>query len=191
MTQHKIAQILNARAPKKLSQGDFKLASVLVPIQERPDGDHLLLTLRAKELNSHGGQVAFPGGRVEPEDPGPLETALRESWEEIGLEPEQVKILGQLDQTTAAGHYLITPFVGLIPFPYDFHLNQAETSEVFTVPIAALLDPKRARLEERAFPSVRNEPIYHFQYEHWDIWGATARIIKQLLDLTYDSPPRS
>jgi len=191
MTQHKIAQILNGRVPKRLSEGDFKLAAVLVPIQERPDGDHLLLTLRAAGLNSHGGQVAFPGGRVDPEDEGPMRTALRESWEEIGLEPERVQILGQLDQTTAAGHYLITPVVGLVPFPYDFRLNQAETAEVFTVPIAALLDPGRARLEERAFPSQRNEPIYHFQYERWDIWGATARIIKQLLDLTYDPLSRS
>lgn len=187
MTQHKIARILNGRVAKKLSEDDFRLAAVLVPIQERPDGDHLLLTLRAAGLNSHGGQVAFPGGKVDPEDAGPLETALRESWEEIGLEPDHVQILGQLDQTTAAGHYLITPFVGLIPFPYDFRLNQAETAEVFTVPIAALRDPGRSRLEERPPFSLRGDPIYHFQYKQWDIWGATARITKQLLDLTYDS----
>jgi 8-oxo-dGTP pyrophosphatase MutT (NUDIX family) len=191
MTGHKIARILNTRIPRNLGGGGFKPASVLVPIQERPDGHHLVLTLRAAGLNSHGGQVAFPGGRVDPVDLTPLETALRESREEIGLEPRHVQILGQLDQTTAAGHYLITPFVGLIPFPYDFRLNEAETAEVFTVPIAALMDPRRTRLEERPPFSLRGDPIYHFHYERWDIWGATARITRQLLDLAYESSGES
>lgn len=134
-------------------------------------------------LNSHSGQVAFPGGGVDPRDPGPLETALRESHEEIGIDPCHVRILGQLDQVTAASNYLVTPFVGLIPFPYRFRLNLNETAAVFSVAIAALLDPKCMSVDTRRIAT--RGPIYHFQYQGWDIWGATARIIKQLLGLVY------
>ena len=136
-------------------------------------------------LNSHRGQVAFPGGGIDPKDPGPLEAALRESHEEIGLDPRHVRVLGQLDQVTAAADYLVTPFVGLIPFPYEFRLNPAETAAIFSVPISALLDPKFFSAEPR-FSTRRSDPIYHFHYQGWDIWGATARIIKQLLELAYD-----
>lgn len=136
-------------------------------------------------LSSHRGQVAFPGGRVDDHDSGPLAAALRESQEEIGIEPRHVRVLGQLDQVTAASSYLVTPFVGAIPFPYEFHLNPAETTAVFTVPISALLDPGCFSMEPRVFALPRREPIYHFHYQGWDIWGATARIVNQLLELAY------
>lgn len=185
MVADKIFAILQSRAPQTLSGEQFKPAAVLVPIQEQADGDYLVLTQRAEMLNSHRGQVAFPGGRVDPEDQGALEAALRESYEEIGIEPAHVRILGQLDQVTAAANYRVTPFVGLIPSPYEFRLNLAETAAVFSVPISALLDPGCFRVEPRFFPPHRRDPIYHFHYQGWDIWGATARIIKQLLELAY------
>ena len=165
--------------------GGFKPAAVLVPVQERSDGDYLILTQRAEMLNSHRGQVAFPGGRIDPRDSGPLAAALRESHEEIGIEPGHVRVLGQLDQVTAASNFLVTPFVGLIPNPYEFRLNHAETAAVFAVPISALLEPGCFNAEPRPFGSPRRDPIYHFYYEGWDIWGATARIITQLLELAY------
>lgn len=189
MIADKIAKILQSRSPRSLSGHQFRPAAVLVPLQEREDGDYLVLTQRAEGLNSHSGQVAFPGGAVDPQDAGALETALRESHEEIGIDPRHVRVLGQLDQTTAAAHYLVTPFVGLIPFPYEFRLNEAETTQVFAVPIAALLDASCFRMEARQSISGRSDPIYHFQYKQWDIWGATARIIKQFLELGYDYPP--
>lgn len=185
MIANKIFSILQSRAPQALSGEQFKPAAVLVPIQERAEGDYLVLTQRAERLNSHRGQVAFPGGRVDPRDSGPMAAALRESHEEIGIEPGHVRILGQLDQVTAAANYLVTPFVGLIPSPYGFRLNQAETAAVFSVPISALLEPGCFSVEPRSFSSQRRGPIYHFYYEGWDIWGATARIIIQLLELAY------
>lgn len=185
MAADKILEILQSRTPLTISREQVKPAAVLVPIQEQKDGDYLVLTQRAEMLNSHRGQVAFPGGGVNPEDKGDLEAALRESHEEIGIDPRHVRVLGQLDQVTAGSNYLVTPFVGVIPSPYKFCLNLAETAAVFSVPISALLDPKSFSMEARFFADYPREPIYHFHYEEWDIWGATARIIKQLLELVY------
>ena len=181
-------EVLQSRTPKTLSGRHFRPAAVLVPIQEGPDGDHLVLTQRAEMLNSHSGQVAFPGGSIDPGDRGPLEAALRESQEEVGIDPSHVRILGQLDQVTAASSYLVTPFVGLIPSPYEFSLNQNETTAVFSVPVSALLDPGSLWVDTTRFPGWG--PIYHFQYQDWDIWGATARIVKQLLELVYGFQPQ-
>ena len=185
MIADKIFTVLQSRTPRTLGEERLRPAAVLVPIQERADGDHLVLTQRAAMLSSHQGQVAFPGGRVDQEDAGPLQAALRESEEEVGIRPRDVRILGQLDQVTAAANYLVTPFVGVIPFPYEFRLNPAETTAVFSVPVAVLLDPERFRTEARPYLSSRRDPIYHFHYQGWDIWGSTARIIAQLLELAY------
>ena len=177
-------EILRTRTPKAIAGDDFRLASVLAPIQERPDGDYLILTLRSKNLSSHSGQVAFPGGSVDPGDDGAVAAALRETQEEIGVDPGHVRIVGQLDQVFAGYNFLVTPFVGLIPHPYEFHPDPRETAAVFAVPVAALLKQDALTLDHRL--SRRSEPIYHFQYQEWDIWGATARMVKQLLELVYD-----
>jgi 8-oxo-dGTP pyrophosphatase MutT (NUDIX family) len=176
-------EILKTRVPLKLTGNHFRPAAVLVPIQQRADGDHLVLTQRANNLNHHSGQVAFPGGRVDPTDSGPLETALRESHEEIGIDPEDVRILGQLDPIAGAYNFLVTPFVGFIPHPYDFHLNPNETAAVFTAPVSALLDPRAVCLDTRLLAA--RGILYRFEYQDWDIWGATARIVRQLLELVY------
>ena len=183
MAADKITRVLQSRVPRLLAGEWFRPAAVLVPIQEREDGDYLVLTQRTEMVNSHKGQIAFPGGGVDPADSGPLAAALRESYEEVGIDPGDVRILGQLDQVTAGANYLVTPFVGLIPSPYEFRLNPAEATAVFSVPISALLDPACFRVDERLYG--RHGPIYHFRYERWDIWGATARIITQLLELVY------
>jgi len=115
MVADKIATVLQGRAPKNLSHPSHRLAAVLMPIQEREDGDYLVLTKRAEELNHHRGQVAFPGGRVDAEDRGELEAALRESYEEIGIDPSDVRVLGRLDQVTAAADFVVTPFRGNYP----------------------------------------------------------------------------
>jgi 8-oxo-dGTP pyrophosphatase MutT (NUDIX family) len=185
MSINKIIEALSARAPQTLAAAEFKLAAVLVPIQQRPDGDHLVLTQRAVGLNTHGGQIAFPGGRIDPSDSSPLAAALRESEEEIGLKPADVRVLGALDQVTAASDYLITPYVGVVSHPYDFRLNLAEAAVVFSVPVSALLQPGCFKAEPRLYPPERRDPIYHFYYQDRDIWGATARIIMQLLEIAY------
>lgn len=176
-------EVLSRRTARMIPGADFRPASVLAPIQQRPDGDHIILTQRSANLSSHSGQVAFPGGGVDPQDPSPVAAALREANEEIGIEPGDVHILGQLDQVVAGYNFLVTPFVGTIPYPYDFRLNPLETSAVFAVPVQALLSEGVLSIDSRL--SRRWGPIYHFQYEDWDIWGATARMVKQLLELVY------
>jgi 8-oxo-dGTP pyrophosphatase MutT (NUDIX family) len=183
MVADKIASVLQSRSPRNLRGDHYKLAAVLMPIQEREDGDHLVLTKRAEQLNHHRGQIAFPGGRVDADDCGELEAALRESYEEIGIDPTHVRVLGRLDQVTAAYDFIVTPFVGVIPPFYEFRLNPAETDAVFSVPVAALLEPNCLAIADHL--SSHGEPVYHFYCNGWDIWGATARIIVQFLELIY------
>ncbi len=183
MVADKIATVLKSRPAKNITGRRCIPAAVLMPIQERADGDYLVLTKRAELLNHHRGQVAFPGGRVDAGDRGELEAALRESHEEIGIDPAHVRVLGRLDQVTAAYDFVVTPFVGVIPAAYEFRLNPIETAAVFSVPIAALLEPKCVTIADHL--SSHGEPVYHFYFDGWDIWGATARIIVQFLDLVY------
>jgi len=183
MVADKIASVLKSRSPKDLTHLRYKLAAVLMPIQEREDGAYLVLTKRAEDLNHHRGQVAFPGGRVDPDDRDELQAALREAQEEIGIDPAHVRVLGRLDQVTAAYDFVVTPFVGIIPAAYEFRLNPLETAAVFAVPVAALLEPNCVTIADHL--SSHGEPVYHFYYDDWDIWGATARMIVQFLDLVY------
>ena len=183
MVADKIASVLQARVPHIIRGSQFKPAAVLVAIQQREDDDYLVLTKRSEELSHHRGQVAFPGGRLDQGDVGELQAALRETHEEIGIDPSHVRILGRLDQVTAAYNFVVTPFVGIIPSAYEFRLNPFETEAVFFVPINALLEPKSLTVADRL--SSHGEPIYHFYIDGWDIWGATARIIVQFLELVY------
>ena len=120
-------------------------AAVLIPLIDRPIGVNLLLTLRSEALLKHSGQVAFPGGRVDESDTGVVEAALRETREEIGVEPEAIEILGEIPQYRTGTGYLITPVVGLVDPALDLsslRLEPAEVAEVFEVPLA-LLDGSR------------------------------------------------
>ena len=184
MVADKISEALNARSPQTIAGDHFKPAAVLIPIQEKKDGDYLVLTKRADHLNHHSGQIAFPGGRVDDSDAGEIDAALRESHEEIGIHPGDVRVLGRLDQIDAAYGYRVTPFVGLIPAPYEFRLNPAETAAVSAVPIAALLEP--ANFVVNDYLSPRGQPSYHFYVNDWDVWGVTARILVQFLEIVYD-----
>jgi 8-oxo-dGTP pyrophosphatase MutT (NUDIX family) len=184
MVVQKISKALQKRSPKVLSGNHYKPAAVLIPIQEREDGDYLILTKRAERMSHHSGQVAFPGGRVDAGDRSAAEAALRESHEEIGIHPSDVRIVGQLDQAEAGYGFLVTPFVGVIPASCHFVLNPAETAAVCSVPISALLSPPNFTIDDYLSP--RGDPRYHFYVNGWDVWGVTARILVQFLELVYD-----
>jgi 8-oxo-dGTP pyrophosphatase MutT (NUDIX family) len=184
MVVHKISKALASRPVKNIRENNHKPAAVLIPIQERQDGDYLVLTKRAERMSHHSGQVAFPGGRVDPGDRSEAEAALRESHEEIGLHPDDVRILGQLDQAEAGYGFVVTPFVGVIPASYEFILNPVETAAVCSVPISSLLSPPNFTIDD--YMSPRGNPGYHFYVNGWDVWGVTARIIVQFLELVYD-----
>ncbi len=184
MVADKIARALKSRVAQPLESNGYKPAAVLVPIQERQDGDYLVLTKRADNLRTHKGQIAFPGGRVDVGDADVIATALRESREEIGIDPGCVRILGRLDEFTAGYGLVVTPVVGVIPAHCEFRIDPVETTAVAAVPIRSLMQPPNFTMNEYLSPG--GHPSYHFYVNDWDVWGVTARIIVQFLELAYD-----
>ena len=184
MVAEKIANALKDRWPQTIPGDGHKPAAVLIPIQERPDGDFLVLTKRADHLPTHKGQIAFPGGRLDAADADIFAAALRESQEEIGIDPRSVRILGRLDEFTAGYGLIVTPVVGVIPAHCEFRLDPAETTAVASVPIRSLMERPIFTLDARLSPG--GHPSYHFYVNGWDVWGVTARIIAQFLELVYE-----
>jgi 8-oxo-dGTP pyrophosphatase MutT (NUDIX family) len=185
MVAHKISAALLSRTPEIITGSGLKPAAVLIPIQERADGEYIVLTKRGDNMPTHKGQIAFPGGRVHTGDADLVATALRESHEEIGVVPEHVRVLGRLDEFTAGYGIVVTPVVGVIPPQYDFHLDPEETTAVASVPIRSLMAP--GTYVKNAHLSPGGHPSYHFYVNNgWDIWGVTARILVQFLELAYD-----
>jgi 8-oxo-dGTP pyrophosphatase MutT (NUDIX family) len=150
----------------------------------RHQGDYgVIFTERSHTVVHHRGQISFPGGGFEPHDASLQHTALRESAEEIGLQPHDVQILGQLDDLlTSNSNYLVRPFVGVIPYPYPFKLDGRETASVIEVPLGFLREHNPATEEERDYEG-RAVQSFFFDYAGHIIWGATAKILKQFLDL--------
>jgi len=184
MFAHKISSALISRTPEIIRGNGLKPAAVLIPIQERADGEYIVLTKRGDDMPTHKGQIAFPGGRVHVGDADLIATALRESQEEIGVDPEHVRVLGRLDEFTAGYGIVVTPVVGVIPSQYDFRLDPAETSAVASVPIRSLMEP--GTYVKNAHLSPGGHPSYHFYISNgWDVWGVTARILVQFLELAY------
>jgi len=165
-------------------------AAVLLLLTNRR-GPHVVFAKRTEDVAHHKGQFSFPGGIVETWDGSRLETALREAQEEIGLPPSAVDILGTLDDTeTRATQFVITPFVGMISQPVSYTPDGKEIERVLEVPLEALLDPANVRVEmwER---DGEVHPVYFYEYNGETIWGATARILKQFLDLVFpEGAPR-
>ena len=185
MVTDKIFSALISRTPEIVAGSSLKPAAVLIAIQERADGDYVVLTKRGDNMPTHKGQIAFPGGRVHAGDADLVATALRECHEEIGVVPEHVRVLGRLDEFTAGYGIVVTPVVGVIPPQYDFLLDLAETSAVASVPIRSLMEP--GTYVKNAHLSPGGHPSYHFYVNNgWDIWGVTARILVQFLELAYD-----
>jgi 8-oxo-dGTP pyrophosphatase MutT (NUDIX family) len=156
-------------------------AAVLVPVWLRPEGPALILTKRSSHLKHHPGQIAFPGGKVDPTDASPQAAALRETQEEIGLDPARIEILGTLpDHETVTG-FAMTPFIGLIRGPFAPTPEAGEVEEVFTVPLSHVLTPARFAIERRRWLGVWRR-YYAVPYGPYYIWGATARILRGLAD---------
>ena len=161
-----------------LIEGPLREAAVLVPVVHGPDPG-VLLTLRTATLRSHAGQVAFPGGRVEPTDASPEAAALREAREEIGLDPRAVELAGRLpDHVTGTGYH-ITPVVGLLPSGLCLTPNPDEVEAIFTLPLATLLDPHAPEQRTRPFRG-RERRFWVWPHETHYIWGATAGILVHL-----------
>lgn len=158
-------------------------SAVLMPLFEKEGEYCMLFTQRSNKVAYHKGQISFPGGAHSEADSNLLDTALRESWEEIGLRPEDTTIVGELDDIpTATSVFVISPFVGIIPYPYTFTPNPNEIVDIFEVPLSVLADKANFRQEYEISNGVPS-PVYFYYHDGRTIWGATASIVKQFLDI--------
>lgn len=153
-------------------------AAVLVPVVSRPDLT-VLLTVRTDHLPTHAGQIAFPGGKVDKTDDGPIATALREAREEIGLDSKYITPLGFLDGYRSGIGFHVYPVVALVEPGFHLSLNPAEVADAFEVPLAFLMDAANHQLQEREWKGLRRH-FYAMPYGERYIWGATAAILKNM-----------
>jgi len=170
--------------PRRITEGGRE-AAVLVPVCERDGAAHLLFTKRADHLGEHPGQMSFPGGGREPGDADLTETALREAKEEIGLEPEEVEMVGRLDDIQTVTGYTVSPFVGRIP-DRTYEPDEREVAEVVVLPLSGLLDPANHNAERRDHPELGSVVVDFFDGDGYTVWGATGRILVQFLGLVDD-----
>jgi 8-oxo-dGTP pyrophosphatase MutT (NUDIX family) len=170
-----------------------RAAAVLVPLLPRPEGLHVLFTERSKELRAHAGQISFPGGSVDSSDADVRAAALREAQEEVGLRQEHVEVLGVVDDCpTFVTGYVITPVVGVIdPLAftasgrYPWEPSPAEIAALHELPLADFCDPGNLRVEMREREGMKFE-LYWYTVRGTVVWGATARILSQLIELAQE-----
>ena len=181
-----IKNALDKRTPRVIeaNPGAYKDAAVLIPLFWRDSEFMVILTQRAQLVEHHKGQISFPGGHVDASDDSYQSAALREAEEEIGVHREDVRILGPLDdQTTVASQFVVHPFVGLIPYPYPFAINQEEVERILEVPFEVFtsgayeIEGHRVTYEGRTYKT----PAYRYREDL--IWGATARIMKDFIKI--------
>jgi 8-oxo-dGTP pyrophosphatase MutT (NUDIX family) len=154
-------------------------AAVLIGLLARADGPCVILTRRQAGLKNHAAEISLPGGRVEPTDGGPADAALREAFEEIGIAPEQVEVLGCLPPHLTVSDFRVYPFVGWVEPPVEFVVDSREVAEVFTVPLSFVLDPANHKHERAVIDGKRRE-FWVIPYPGHRIWGATAGILAEL-----------
>ena len=166
-------------------EADFPLpkpgrpAAVLIPMIEREDQLSVLLTQRAMHLKHHAGQISFPGGKQEPDDDTLLDTALRETEEEIGISAAKIEIIGQLPSYRTISYFEVRPFIGLVEPSYELILDTNEVAEAFEVPLAFLMDQSN-HLIHQVKRKGQSHPIYFIPWQDKIIWGATAAFIRNL-----------
>jgi 8-oxo-dGTP pyrophosphatase MutT (NUDIX family) len=160
--------------PPDSAHKPYRLAAVLVPLVRWADEWHLLYTRRTDRVDTHKGQVSFPGGATDPQDHSPEDTALREAEEEVGLRRSDVRLLGRLGEMITITNFAVTPVVGVIPWPYGFLVHTVEVARVFTMPLTYLADPRNWQEFQR--PDIGRSVITYFPYDGELLWGATARM---------------
>jgi len=181
--KERLRQTLSRRAKLHITDRRRVSSAVLLPLYVKDGEYHLLFIQRTTRVRDHKGQISFPGGAYEQDDGTLRRTALRETAEEVGVAEGDVEVLGELDDLRTIGSgYVISPFVGVIPWPYDIKVDEWETEEIVEVPLSALLDRNNVR-EDTDILDGEVVPTYFYHYGGRVIWGATARILNQFLGI--------
>ena len=180
-----VERTLSTRKKKSVSDQSLMPAAVLVLFYSK-DGEYcILLNKRTQEVEYHKGEISFPGGGKDPSDGSFPDTALRETYEEMGISRGDVRILGELDEVATRSQFGVRVFVGTIPYPYPFKPSPVEIAEVLEVPIRDLLDPANRR-EEVRWVGGKSVKSYSYAYGDHLIYGATAQIVTQFMGLLED-----
>jgi 8-oxo-dGTP pyrophosphatase MutT (NUDIX family) len=176
----RIRSLLSTMSPRNLTTGFTREAAVLMPIFEWEQEYHFLLTRRTEEVQTHKGQISFPGGMREGEEEL-FKTALRETFEEVGIEESKIELLGRFHDYVSITGYRVAPFAGFIRGPFTTVPQVREVAEILQVPFRVFMDPSRLRVERNMGPP-REREVYFYSYGSHEIWGLTARIIKDFLE---------
>ncbi|MDE3057809.1 MAG: CoA pyrophosphatase [Bacteroidota bacterium] len=168
---------------RRMIENNFLVRSaVLVPFLETSGGLSLLFTKRTEMVERHKGQISFPGGAADDDDGSPIATALRESFEEIGILPSSVKVLGLLNDLQTPSNFLITPVAGYVKKIPEFRISNEEVAEVLIIPFSDFLDETKRRSEIRTRGGKEFE-VYFYDVWKEPVWGATGHIIKEMIDV--------
>ncbi len=181
----RLREILANRPAIEIDAPQHRRACVLIPLIRTAGGWSILFTRRSENLAAHGGQIAFPGGSVEPGESLEIAT-LREAEEEVGIPPQHVELIGRLDDVITHSGFLVAPFVGVIHEPIEYVMQEAEVVEIFEVPLEALLDVRNPEVRYVPFKNKRY-PAYFYGYGEYEIWGLTGRMLKAFLDLVWQA----
>jgi 8-oxo-dGTP pyrophosphatase MutT (NUDIX family) len=183
-TKDRIQKCLASLKPRNLADGFIREAAVLMPVMKWEDEDCFLLTRRTEEVQTHKGQISFPGGMREGKEEL-VNTALRETYEEVGIEDNRVEVLGRFHDYISIHQFRVVPFAGFLHEPFVIRPQVTEVAEVLKVPFSIFMDPARLRVE---YSTDRNEDVYYYSYGKHEIWGLTARIIKDFMDILNSHP---
>ena len=178
----KDAKLLDSKNSYKLSNKDYKLAAVLFPLIKKENEYEVILTTRSKDVLSHPGQVCFPGGRLDSQDMNMIDCATREAYEEVGIKPNQVDILGILDDCVTGTDYKVTPVLGIINGCFVPKIQEKEVADLFKVPLNFFLKTNNRKIITSTYKN-KKYSYYEFNWKEKKIWGSTARIIVNFCDI--------
>ncbi len=180
--ESEIKSALAAWEPRRIDPEGMKIAGVLIPILKKDGKWHVVLTRRTDKVEHHKGEISFPGGHYEEDDPDLEYTALRETEEEIGVPAGKVRVLGRLDDKITITGFRIRPYVGVIPYPIEFTPQEEEIAEILILPLSEFMKPENLTVQNWKKGS-DDYPVYFYRIKGYTVWGATAKILKHFLEV--------